>query len=418
MASHFLSSETTRALSSIRSILEGTSTHGIVDIFSLHPLLDILLSLHALSRLQRALPPAPTKRPPASPIPFEFARYAAFANAAYGWQGQLALGEPCRGNKEALLRLVQEEDVVEVQWKAGTHRPAYFLARDFEGGNLVLCVRGTFSPRDVLTDLCCDVEAFGPEEGHNPLPARAHRGMLEAAKEISARCRKTVARELANHPGLGLVLVGHSLGGGTAAVLGTLWQNTFNLKVYSYGSPCVAPAVVESFSNVVSIVGEGDPFSCLSLGHVADVSCALSSLCQNAHLRNQIFAKTKGKYMSHRDLQWCRDTLADIGNRARGEKLYPPGRVFFVQGGSFGDKSSPCTLTEVPLDQFRDLRLHPRMFDLTQHGPGRYERALGRLWTESRDSKNYPAPHNKIAHDGALRRLWNKSQDSKNYPCA
>ena len=63
-----------------------------------------------------------------------------------------------------------------------------------------------------------------------------------------------------------LIILGHSLGGGIAAVLGTMWRDAFpSLTVLSYGCPCVGPLDAEPTTNtaVISVVAEGDPFSCL-----------------------------------------------------------------------------------------------------------------------------------------------------------
>jgi len=96
--------------------------------------------------------------------------------------------------------------------------------------------------------------------------------MLESARGVANETRSIISSQLAENPSYKLVIVGHSLGGGTAAVLGTLWKNTFpSLKVYAYGCPCVGPLGSDPTSNdsIVSVVGDGDPFSCLSLGHLA-----------------------------------------------------------------------------------------------------------------------------------------------------
>lgn len=104
---------------------------------------------------------------------------------------------------------------------------------------------GTLSHRDVLTDLCCTAEEFSakndtPSGEKKEIQAKAHQGMLEAARKVSEQALSTIATQLAAHPDFKLVIVGHSLGAGTAAVLGTLWQDTFpGLVVFAYGSPCV-----------------------------------------------------------------------------------------------------------------------------------------------------------------------------------
>lgn len=148
------------------------------------------------------------------------------------------------------------------------------------------------------------------------------------------------------------------------------------------------PTINES---IVSVVGEGDPFSCLSLGHLAETSSALAQLCENEGLRSEILNRTKtdADNMVDEDMNWCIDTLESLSSQASidnsTEKFYPPGRVLHlkVKGGNFFRSNvNDVTLTEVkPQLVFRDLKLHPRMFDLSLHVPHRYEVLLSRIWS-------------------------------------
>lgn len=94
-------------------------------------------------------------------------------------------------------------------------RPAYVLARDEARRVIVVSVRGTHSSSDVLTDLTLDSCPF--------LEGWAHQGMLEAARWLHSQlCPKLT--QLAHAQGWTIVLVGHSLGAGTAALLAMLLQ--------------------------------------------------------------------------------------------------------------------------------------------------------------------------------------------------
>lgn len=97
----------------------------------------------------------------------------------------------------------------------------------------MLCIRGTLSAKDVLTDLCCEAEDFlsyeeevmMSEEGgkldesgnvQNTVEAksnfRAHQGMVQAARGVSKQTYEKIRSELDKNPDYKLVLVGHSLG--------------------------------------------------------------------------------------------------------------------------------------------------------------------------------------------------------------
>lgn len=448
----------------------------------------------------------------------DLAHYAVYANAAYGWTMDLVFGQrrpwpfggkrrhhrrqrrrqrddgdgpfPSfpMGNLQTLLRRtgIPRRDVVAAVWESKTHRPAYFLVRDHAKKTLVLCVRGTYSAHDVLTDLCCTVEEFQPDPMTSTTPKTAsestrtspsssssitkassihsilssicfdvaeycctitaswasffshrqqqrccgHHGMLCAARALDQDAQALVRAELEAYPDYSLVLLGHSMGGGVAALLGTLWEDVFGgdnnrfKAVYVYGAPCVAPldarptGTASGSSKIVSVVMQGDPFGRWSLGHVADVSVDLAHLCENEELRRVIFLHTDGKTLDldKADLQWCAAVMEDLRHQRGGgggrrstststtttnktTTLYPPGRILYLSQKTtssnapkgrpiFGGRrthrrhskkrssSTTTTVRQVPPEFFQDLIISPSMFDLTKHVPALYESSL------------------------------------------
>ena len=339
------------------------------------------------------------------------AHYAKFAVSAYGWKGRLALGGRFhRGNVRALEARtgVSRRDIIDANWKGRTHRPAYFIVRDVERKTIVLSVRGTWSPRDVLTDLCAVAQKYEIYQG-NVLETKkgsktkkggrkqnfAHQGMVQSAREIAQMTNATIQAEMAQHSDYRLVIVGHSLGGGIASVLGSMWRETFpNMTVIAYGCPCVGPIGTEPTSNehIISIVAEGDPFSCLSIGHLADLSTALSRLCDNTPMRDDIL-KRKGaiQRMSDDDLKWSTDALDWLKREyMRSDKLYPPGQIMLLKGSSLSilaGSGKDITLKQTTAERFRFLKVHARMLDLSRHIPTRYESALEKIWEQHNTKK-------------------------------
>lgn len=400
----------------------------------------------------------------------ELAHYVVYANAAYGWSMDLATRQRVNigGDTQTLLRQmngwITRSDIVMAKWQSKAHRPAYFIVRDRKQKTVVLCIRGTWSARDLLTDLCClprDFESAVADDGclmndkndatvltrsfakstsamfSRPRRHRGHMGMLEAARALQADCEATIAIELEKNPGYSLVLVGHSLGGGCAALLGTLWEQRHpTLRVYAFGPPCVAPANAQWHANIVSVVTDGDPFGRLSLGHIVDVTTALARLCEDPLLRNDILWRTNddnGSAMSssssvlhprateeQHDLEdWCRRTMeTTLRHSMTAEKLYPPGRVLLVSVAKAArakvtmhpgqwwnwwmrremplpapfsyplrrhHPTAVVTLREVSaVEHFRELILFRRpgmmmMMDLTRHIPAHYISALTAL---------------------------------------
>ena len=86
--------------------------------------------------------------------------------------------------------------------------------------------------------------------------------MIESAKNIASMTCETITNELDANPDYSLIIVGHSLGGGTAALLKALWHHRFKgrVKSYGYGTACVLPQnTAQEFDDIIALVGRGNP---------------------------------------------------------------------------------------------------------------------------------------------------------------
>ncbi|QCD93040.1 sn1-specific diacylglycerol lipase alpha [Vigna unguiculata] len=108
-----------------------------------------------------------------------------------------------------------EDDVLYSERTSRFLKPAFTVIRDQESKCLLVFIRGTRSIKDTLIDTLCAYVSFD----HNMVSGHAHRGMVVVADWISKHCIPVLLEALRQYPHFKIKIVGHSLGGGTAALL-------------------------------------------------------------------------------------------------------------------------------------------------------------------------------------------------------
>merc|ERR1711971_243969 len=101
------------------------------------------------------------------------------------------------------------------------HAPGVAIAVDVLTRSIVLVFRGSLWPQDMVTDLDCEPQkcVLAGERGW------AHSGMLTAARSAASRFVPIVAKLLTSekYGDFRLIVTGHSLGAGVAALVTAIW---------------------------------------------------------------------------------------------------------------------------------------------------------------------------------------------------
>ena len=173
-------------------------------------------------------------------------------------------------------------------------RPAYALLEERGGGELVLVVRGTHSPRDALTCLTASVQ---PHHALDPSGSAvlgyAHSGILTAARWLAAEVGPPLRVALAARPeGTKLTVTGHSMGAGAAALLTQMLREaspaTCHATCVAFSCPAVVTAELSQFCApfVTSFLAGADIIPTASAAAVAqlrgDVAAARSAQREEA----------------------------------------------------------------------------------------------------------------------------------------
>ena len=398
----------------IAQIVETLQSDPSLRAWMRYPPHIIWQSLQAIRRLQRAL----QKEKPATELTCDLesmecqtvtkdlAYFSAYATLAYGWPmvlARIAHGQSrWRGGSRPQSLLQQsgldESNIIKAEWQANTHRPAYLLVQDPTQKAIVLTVRGTWSASDILTDLCCTTSALPVADNSvtavwswlRPKRAallEAHDGMVQAAVALKSALESHVASALEINPDYRLVLVGHSMGGGAAALLGLLWQNTYKPIVYVYGPPCVAPfdSPLTNHKRIHSVVLPGDPFCTLSLGHVTELAVTIDYFARHDALRRRICHRpVSTEYADEiwsllQENVWSKRLPKEGSQYGKDSsllstKLVPPGQIWRLVSQKKAKRRWRVERTST--SDFLAFSTRSMVLDLTQHAPTLYESCL------------------------------------------
>ncbi|KAL4989415.1 hypothetical protein BDW68DRAFT_69822 [Aspergillus falconensis] len=269
----------------------------------------------------------------------------------------------------------------------------HYLFLDHESKAVVLALRGTWGFEDVLTDMTCEYDDL-VWQGKN---WKVHKGMHASAKHLlmggGRRVMITIRAALEEFPDYGVVLCGHSLGGGVAALLATMISEPTHetslvsfttasrsdkkfllpnargtddphaayylppgrpIHVYAYGPPAaMSPFLRRATRGLVTTVVNGqDVVPCLSLGILHDLHTTALAFKggiseARSNVRHRVWENLRqsivNKFYVHEapmllnagdglgEDAWAWKTLKSLRESMCAPKLVPPGEVFVVE---------------------------------------------------------------------------------------
>jgi hypothetical protein len=178
-------------------------------------------------------------------------------------------------NNEAISELtgIAVENILQSNWRNSPFRPCYYVAADLANQSIVISIRGSLELGDLLSDVTANsvkVSLLGSQ-------GWVHEGMMASATYIHCCTKSILERSSDAYPGWPILITGHSLGGGVAAVLAMLLLNEGG------------------------VTGLGD-IRCITIGSAAVMSESLSQVC-DSFSTSVILGSDPIPHLSHASLE-------------------------------------------------------------------------------------------------------------------
>ncbi|ORY35472.1 hypothetical protein BCR39DRAFT_555621 [Naematelia encephala] len=214
----------------------------------------------------------------------------------------------------------------------------HYIAVEHKLQAVVLTCRGTLGLSDVLIDLTCEYRSIHVEGGDPDGDYYVHSGMYQSALGLTAKqstVHQTLVDTLVKYPNYGLVVTGHSLGGGVAALLAiacstpaamflkenaareqpishppitTPFVTSFTsglpagrpIHSYAYGPPAITSPALAKYARglITSVVQNSDVVPCISLGTLRDLRNIALTLYEEGNVAEEIVGRVVGIYQS------------------------------------------------------------------------------------------------------------------------
>lgn len=193
---------------------------------------------------------------------------------------------------------LSQADVLLQKPKAGILKPAFTILCDENSKCFLLLIRGTHSIKDTLTAATGAVVPFHhsvlDDGGVSNLElGYAHCGMVAAARWIAKLSTPTLLKAVEQNPDYEVKIVGHSLGGGTAALLTYILreQKEFSAATCFTFAPaaCMTWELAESGKHfITTIVNGSDLVPTFSAASVDDLRSEVTASSWLNDLRDQV----------------------------------------------------------------------------------------------------------------------------------
>ncbi|KAI5945498.1 diacylglycerol lipase-beta isoform X1 [Manis javanica] len=380
-----------------------------------------------------------------------------FAAAAYGWPlyiyrnpltGLCKIGGDCCRSRTTEYDLVGGDqldchfgsilhttglhyrDFLHISFHDKVYELPFLVALDHRKESVVVAVRGTMSLHDILTDLSAESETLSLE--CEVQDCSAHKGISQAARYIYQRLINDgiLSQAFSIAPEYRLVIVGHSLGAGAAALLAIMLRNSYpQVRCYAFSPPrgLLSKSLHEYSKNfIVSLVLGKDVIPRLSVTNLEDLKRRILRVIAHCNKPKykillhgcwyELFGGNPDNFpteleggnqgdltqpllaeqslLAHGSLAYSFSSDSPLESPTKYPPLYPPGRIIHLQEEGPSGRFCHCSATQYSAkwsheSEFSKILIGPKM--LTDHMPDILMRALDSVVSDRAACTSCPA---------------------------
>ncbi|XP_036096765.1 diacylglycerol lipase-beta isoform X3 [Molossus molossus] len=325
---------------------------------------------------------------------------------------------------------LQYRDFIHISFHDKVYELPFIVALDHKKECVVVAVRGTMSLQDILTDLSAESETL--DIGCELQDCSAHKGISQAARYLYRRLISDgiLSQAFSIAPEYRLVIVGHSLGAGAAALLAIMLRNTYPLvRCYAFSPPrgLLSKSLYEySKKFTVSLVLGKDVIPRLSVTNMEDLKKRILRVIAHCNkpkykilLRGCWYGLFGGNpddlpteldggnhqdlaqpllgeqsLLTHRSPEYSFSSDSPLESPTKYPPLYPPGRIIHLEEEGPSRRCSCYTAQYTAKwsheSKFSKILIGPKM--LTDHMPDILMKALDRVVSDRAVCVSCPAP--------------------------
>ncbi|XP_058892403.1 diacylglycerol lipase-beta isoform X5 [Kogia breviceps] len=307
---------------------------------------------------------------------------------------------------------LQYRDFIHVSFHDKVYELPFLVALDHRKESVVVAVRGTMSLQDILTDLSAESEPLDLE--CEVQDCWAHKGISQAARYVYRRLINDgiLSQAFSIAPEYRLVVVGHSLGAGAAALLSIMLRTPYpRVRCYAFSPPrgLLSKSLYEySKTFIVSLVLGKDVIPRLSVANLEDLKRRILRVIAHCNkpkykilLRGCWYELFGGhpedlpteldggdltqpllgerSLLAHGSPAYSFSSDSPLGSPTKYPHLYPPGRIIHLEEVGTSRRFSCYAAAQYSVkwsheSEFSKILIGPKM--LTDHMPDILMRAL------------------------------------------